>query len=91
MFVPPPMTMKSSGRGLTPPGLRPLAPKLINTFPLNLPDSPIANGITITPISNGKPSKQFIFNTVPSSVAEPELEPVGAGTFLVGAGAGVKM
>ena len=26
-----------------------------------------------------------------SSVAEPEPEPVGAGTFLVGAGAGVKM
>jgi hypothetical protein len=42
--------------------MAPAPPKLINAFPLNMSDSAVANGITITPISNGKASK---YRTVP--------------------------
>ena len=55
VFVPPPMKMKSSS-GLTPVSSNGNSgPKMINSFPLNIPVSlPISPGISITPLANGK-------------------------------------
>jgi len=55
VFVPPPMKMKSSS-GLTPSTSNGSSgPKMINSFPLNIPVSlPMAAGISITPLAIGK-------------------------------------